>query len=294
MASGMTWDDVAVFVAVAREGSLSEAGRRLGIDHSTVYRRLNRLEEALGVPLFHRDSGRYRLSEAGRAARCHAEQAEGSLVAFARTVAGHDDRLEGSVRLTAPEALLGLLAPVLGRFRHDQPAIDLQMALSDRFLDLSRQEADVAVRPTPSPPEDLVGRRVATVAWATYAPVSGDAPAQLPWAVFGDEMSRLAAARWCAAQHRDEPVLLTVNSVPAMAQVIGTAGCRGLLPCFVGDPDPHLMRLRGPIEEAGSALWLLVHPDLRGAARVRALLDVLWEGLRDHHDLLEGRHPSPR
>jgi DNA-binding transcriptional LysR family regulator len=206
-------------------------------------------------------------------------------------VIGHDDRPEGVVRLTAPESLLPLLAPLAATFREAHPAIELQMAFSDRFLDLSRQEADVAVRPTSSPPEDLVGRRIAAIAWSTYAPVSGDRPDDLPWAVYGDELRQLAAAQWCARHHGDEPTLLTVNSVPAMAQVICQAACRGLLPCFVGDPDPHLLRLRPPIDGAESALWLLVHPDLRRTARVRALLDHLWDGLQDHVALLEGRAP---
>lgn len=284
----MRWDDVQVFVEVARQGSLTGAGQALGVDHSTVYRRLQQLERDLGVALFHKERGRYRLSEAGAAALAHAETADRSLVAFRRTVTGHDDRPEGMVRLTAPESLLGLLAPLAASFRATYPAIELQMAFSDRFLDLGRQEADVAVRPTSSPPEDLVGRRIAAIGWTTYAPVSGDLPEDLPWAVYGDELGQLAAARWCATHHGDDPVMLTVNSVPAMAQVICQAGCRGLLPCFVGDPDPHLLRLRPPIREAASELWLLAHPDLRGAARVRALLDHLWKGLQAHGALLEG------
>jgi len=284
----LRWDDVQVFVEVARQGSLTGAGQALGVDHSTVYRRLQQLERDLGVALFHKERGRYRLSEAGEMALAHAQAADDSLVAFRRTVTGHDDRPEGAVRLTAPEALLILLAPLAASFRDAYPGIELQMAFTDRFLDLGRQEADVAVRPTPSPPEELAGRRIAGIGWTTYAPVSGERPEDLPWAVYGDELSQLAAARWCAEHHGHDPVQLTVNSVPAMAQVICQAGCRGLLPCFVGDADPHLLRLRPPIDEAASALWLLVHPDLQGAARVRALLDHLWSGLQAHAALLEG------
>ena len=284
----MRWDDVQVFVEVARQGSLSGAGRVLGVDHSTVYRRLGQLEADLGVPLFHREGGRYRLTAAGRAARCHGEEAEGALVAFRRTVMGHSDRAEGTVRLTAPEALLGLLEPLAASFREAHPEIELQMVFTDAFLDLARQEADVAVRPTPRPPESLVGRRVAAIAWSVYAPVAAAEPEALPWAVYGDALSALGASRWWSAHHGGSTVRLTVNSVPAMAQVICQAGCRGLLPSFVGDPDPHLLRLRPPIDEAQSALWLLVHPDLRRSARVRALLDHLWEGLLPNTAQLEG------
>lgn len=284
----MRWDDVQVFLAIARTGTLSAAGRALGIDHSTVYRRLNQLEADLGVPLFHRDGGRYQLSEAGTQAVSEAEAAQTALRGFERKVCGYQDVARGVVKLTSPEALLAVLSPLLASFRAAWPALELQVAFSDRFLDLSRQEADVALRPTPRPPEDLVGRRIAPIAWSTYAPTTELDPGELPWAVYGDELADLAAARWWSEHHGREAVMLTVNSVPSMAAVVCAAGCRGLLPCFVGDADPRLHRLTDPIDAAQSALWLLVHPDLRRAARVRALLDHLWEGLQPAVPLLTG------
>lgn len=284
----MRWDDVRIFLEVAQTGSLSGAGRSLGLNHSTVYRRLLQLEEDLGVRLFDRDQGTYTLTDAGRQGLARAREADASVLAFRRAVEGRDEVPEGSVRLTAPEALLPLVSPHLATFHAAFPRIDLHVAFSDRFLDLTRNEADVALRPIPRPSEGLVGRRLAAIAWAPYAPADVPDPEALPWAVYGGNLSDLGASRWWQATHGGHPVFLTVNSVPAMQTVLHHAGCRGMLPCFTGDPDPRLVRLRPPVEEAASALWLLVHPDLRKTARVRALLDHLWDGLQGSVGLLEG------
>ncbi len=289
----MRWDDVQVFLEVAQQGSLAGAARELSLNHSTIYRRLKALEEDLQVTLFDRDSGRYTLTEAGQGVLPDAEAAADAMLAFRRGVEGRDRALEGLVRLTAPESLLGLITPHLQPFRERYPGIQVQMSFSDRFLDLERREADVALRPTPRPEAGAVGRRVSAIAWTVYAPaaMSADAVAALPWAAFSDDKSHLAAARWWAAHHEDAEtqVLVRVNSVPAMQAVICEAGCRGMLPCFAGDPDPNLQRVRPVVPQAASALWLLAHPDLRHAARIRALVDYMWAAMRDDVDLLEGR-----
>ncbi len=285
----MRWDDVRIFLKVAQTGSLSGAGRELGLNHSTVYRRLLQLEEQLGVRLFDRDQGSYRLTRAGEEGMQRALEAEQSMLGFSRVVEGRDEAPEGAVRLTAPEALLPVLTPLLASFHEAYPRIDLHVAFADRFLDLRRNEADVALRPIPRPSEGLVGRRLSAIAWSAYGPIDCDDPASLPWAVYGEELADLGATRWWKARYGDSPVFLSVNSVPAMHTLLRSAGCRGMLPCFTGDPDPELQRLFEPIEEAASALWLLVHPDLRKTTRVRVLLDHLWEGLRPSVPLLEGR-----
>ena len=288
----MKWDDVQIFLAVAR----AEA---LGVNHSTVYRRLGQLEQDLGARLFDRDGKQYTLTAAGAAALEHAAAAEAAMLHLGRAVAGQDLAPAGTVTLTAPESLLPLLAPHLAPFRAAFPAIDLRVLFADRFLDLGRREADVALRPTPQPTEgQAVGRRIAGLAWAVYGPVAGEARG---WSAYDASLGHLGAEHWRQQHHGGEPVLLSVNSVPAMREVLCAAGCRGLLPCFVGDRDPTLQRLTDPIPEAGSALWLLVHPDLRGTARVKALTDHLWSALRAEAPLLEGqaapsaplRTPSP-
>ena len=284
----LSWDDLPVFLAVIRTGTLTGAGARLGVHASTVHRRLGALEVGLGTRLFDRAPSGLAPTAAGEALLPLAERVEEDVMALVRGIAGRDRSPEGRVHLTAPEPLLPLLVEPLAAFRVRFPDIDLQVSFADRYFDLSRREADVALRPSPEPPEDAVGRRVAGVAWAVYAGVGAEAPGGLPWARYSDDLARLAAARWWRENHAAAPVLLSVNSVSAMHRVVACSPCRGLPPCFVGDADPALRRLGGPIDAAASALWLLLHADLRRAARVRALTDHLWDALRPVRPLFEG------
>ncbi len=289
------WDDVRVFLAVARSGSLTSAASSLGVNTSTAQRRLIALEAALGARLFDRHPTGTLPTAAGEALLPHAEAVEATLLGGIRAIAGQDRVPRGQVHVTAPEALLAFLVEPLASLRADFPEIDLKVSLSDRFVDLSRREADVALRPSPSPPQDAAGRRVASVAWAVYRGPATDAasPDSLPWVCFSDALSRLDAARWWTQNHSGEEVLMTVNSVPAMQQVVAAASCRGTLPCFVGDADPALRRVGPILPGTPSTLWLLLHPDLRRTARVRAVVDRLWAVLRHDQDLFEGHRPRP-
>lgn len=288
MAQDLSWDDLRVFLAIVRSGSLTQASSALGVNASTVHRRLGALEKSLQARLFDRDPTGLTPTAAGEAMVPLAEQVETDVLSVVRSIAGHDQAPEGPVRLTAPESLLPVLVETLASFRSAYPAIDLTVQFADRYFDLTRREADIAVRPSLTPPEDAVGRRVATVAWAVYAQ-AGTPSEGLPWATYTEELQRLAASAWWEREHAGDPVLLGVNSVPAMHTVVACSPCRGLLPCFVGDADPTLVRITPILPEAGSALWLLVHPDLRRAARIRVLLDTLWQALSDRRDQFEGR-----
>ena len=289
MQNSFRWDDVRVFLAVFRTGSLAGAARELGVNHSTAWRRLAALEEDFGCPLFDRAPSGYGLTEVGEAMLGPAERMEEEAFALSRAVAGIDTAPAGTVSVTAPESMLALLTPMLARFREENPRIRLDLQLGDRFFDLDRREADVAIRPGPRPPENAVGRRVAAVGWTVYGPAELDPEGceDLPWVGYGDDLARLAAVQWRRERAGGEP-LLTVNTVPGMRDLLVQGGFRGMLPCFVGDPTPGLQRLQPPIPEAASQLWLLVHADLRRAARVRLLVDHLWDGLRDLVTVFEG------
>lgn len=290
----MRWDDIPLFLSIARAGSLAGAARTLDLNAATVYRRLNALEEDLAARLFERERSGYVLTPVGEAMLAHAERVETAMLSLERAVVGQDQQPEGEVRVTAPESLLGLLAPLFSDFRERWPRIELQLTFSDRFFDLSRREADVAVRPSPTPPEDAVGRRMGTVAWAVFAPVrcpDGERTS-LPWATYADDMAHLGAFRWRESNHGDETPMMAVNTVTAMLEVVASSRCRGLLPCFLADRDPRLLRLGDPIEQAASALWVLTHRDLRQTARVRVLLDHLYAGLTPLVPLLEGKEAS--
>lgn len=283
------WDDIRVFLAVVRAGSLSGAAERLGINHSTAWRRVRALETALGATLFERSPHGYALTSAGTTMLPRAEAVETEVLALERVVAGSDADLSGTVSVTAPESMLPLLTPALIAFRRAHTAIEVDLRLGDRFYDLDRREADVAVRPGRQPPDDAVGRKVCKVAWSIYGPIDVDdeAAVELPWVAYSEELSRLAAVQWRRERFGEAPKML-VNTVPGMRCLLSQGPFRGMLPCFAGDAEPALRRLCEPIPDAASELWLLIHADLRRNARVRRFTDHAWASLRELAPTFEG------
>lgn len=288
----LRWDDLKVFLALAASGSTAAAAEELGVNVTTVYRRLDALEESLAARLFDRGAA-YALTPVGHDVLDHARNVQEETLALQRRVSGHDRQASGPVRVTLPESLLELVLPLLWAFRRDHPRIVPVLETGDRMFDLDRREADVAIRPSLRPPEQGVGRRVAEVAWCVYRHrAATDVPAEtLPWVVFDDVLAEVAAVGWWRRHHGGEPAALAVSTVPAMAVALSSGEGRGMLPCFVGDRRADLERIGDPPRAASSALWLLIQADLRRAARVRALVDALFPALRALAPVFEGHGP---
>jgi len=284
------WDDIPFFLAVVREGTLTAAADKLGVNHTTAWRRLKALEGSLEAQLFDRTAQGYALTSAGEAMLPHAERVEDEVFALSRTVTGMQTAPAGVIRVTLPASLLPLLSPALMSFRVAHPTIELDMHLGDRFFDLDRREADVAFRPGPNPPENAVGRRVCAVAWTVFGPstLSMEDCEKLPWVGYSDALSRLAAVQYRRERLGGQPII-RVNTVPAMRLMLAQGNCRGMLPCFAAHADPMLQPLRPPIPEAASVLWLLIHTDLRRNARVRLFVDHAWEALTHLVPVFEGQ-----
>ncbi len=279
------WDDWRTFLAVARAGTIAAAAEELGVNQTTVYRRLDALEADFGTRLFDRDAKGYALTVVGRDAVEHAERVEEEMLALERMVRGHDRQASGEVVVTLPESLLPALLPALVAFGEAHPRIELALELHDRMFDLGRREADVAIRPSLQPPAEAVGRRIAAVAWTVYG-VAGVGAA--PWVSYTEQLGDLAAERWRRGQAGGKASRMSVSTVPAMRAVLAHGDRRGMLPCFVGDVAPELERQRDPEEAMGSALWLLIHADLRRNARVRAFVDFLYPRLEALRPIFEG------
>ncbi|MDF2232459.1 LysR family transcriptional regulator [Albimonas sp. CAU 1670] len=291
--TSLSWEDFRLVGAVAETGSLPAAARRLELSHSTVFRRLARIEEAVGAPLFERGREGYVATPAGEEMVAAAEAMAEGAAAFASRIEKREIAPAGDLRIATSDALLqALLTPLLADFRRDYPEVRLELALGNRSLNLSRRDADVAVRATDRPPETLVGRRVAGLGWALYAAV--DAPlaaAAGPWVGPSDELADLPSAALTRARAPRGEAAWRVNSVIAMAEAIGQGAGVGYLPCFVGDARLDLRRLGSPEPELAAGLWLLTHPDLRRAPRVRAFLDVVGGRLAGMRGFLSGERP---
>jgi len=297
-AQGISWDDLRLFLAVARTGSLSGAARQLRVHHSTVFRRIGALEAALGVRLFERLPDGYALTPAGEEMLPSAELVEDEIAAIGRKVTGTDLRLSGKIRITTVDILtLGVLPGYLSAFRRAYPGILLDVVVSNTSLDLTRREADIALRASNRPSETLVGRRVARLAFGVYAArgYGGACPgtdlAQQDWIGFDDEHAPLA--RWFAAHVKGAQPVYRTNSIAAALGAAKAGLGLAPLPCGLADREPDLVRLQPLPEDFTLDLWLLTHQDLRRTARIRAFLDFISEALAADAPLFEGRRPQP-
>jgi DNA-binding transcriptional LysR family regulator len=163
------WNDLRSFLAIARQGSLQGAARTLGVNHSTVFRRLNALEARLGARLFDRSARGYALTAAGEHMLASALRVEDEILGLERRLLGGDVRLSGTLRVTTTDTLVhGVLGPHLRAFQTAYPAIELELITGNAFFDLSKREADVALRPSRHPGDAMVGRRLAEIAVALY------------------------------------------------------------------------------------------------------------------------------
>ena len=295
MQNSFDWDDLRMFLAVAREGSLAGAARALSVNHSTVFRRLNGLEGRLDVRLFDRQPGGYVLTPAGEILLGASDRVEAEILAAERALRGRDLRLRGALRVTMPDTIARLMLPVLiAPFERRYPEIELELVVSGAFLNLGKRDADIALRPTNTPPETLVGRRVSGIATAIYRHADSDDPdgplSESRWVVPDDSLAHLASARWL----RDlaPPVAIRANTMSGMLDAARAGMGLVALPCFMGDPEPSLRRVRDPIPDLETGLWALTHRDLRQTARIRAFLDAVATTATDLRPLLEGDGPA--
>lgn len=290
----IAWDELRLALAIGQAGTLSGGARKLGIDHSTAFRRLGALEARLGVRLFDRARDGYAATPAGEAIIAEAAQFEDKVAALERRLLGEDLRPSGIVRLTTTDSLLDVLTPQLARFRARHPGIVLELVVANALLSLTKRDADIALRPGVEAPESLTGRRLAGIATAIYAvrdrgSVTAGALAEQDWIGFDDSLTHLMSARWIARHIPSERIIARADSVLAMRTLAREGVGVAALPCYLGDADPVLMRIHPPLDEMASALWLLTHPDLRRVARIRACLDFLAEALAPLRRTFEGR-----
>jgi DNA-binding transcriptional LysR family regulator len=293
------WDDFRLVKAIADGGGLMGAAASLNVNHSTVFRRLGQIESAVGLALFERRKTGYIATPAGEEMATLATRMEEDVTTFSRRLAGREIEPTGEVRVTTSDTLfLDLMVPIFAAFRDRSPAIRLDIVLANQALNLSRRDADVAIRATDAPPETLVGRRVASLAWALYASAKTAkadpdrfSQANLykgDWITLGDSMAHVKAARHVRDHVAPEQIALKTSAVLGMAEGIEAGIGIGYIPCFIGDQRPGLVRLGVPEPDYSTGLWLLTHPDIKQTPRVRVLMDYCAAEISRKKRLLEG------
>ncbi|RSC29474.1 LysR family transcriptional regulator [Pseudomonas parafulva] len=293
----LCWDDLRIVKAIADHGNLVAAATALQVNHSTVSRRLTALETCLGVCLFDRRRSGYVATDAGSELVALAGRLELEILSVARRVSGHAQGLKGELRMTTSDALLlDFLTPIVARFQTANPQIRIEVSVGNSALNLARGESDIAFRATLAPPENLFGRKVATIAWAVY----GRKPVQplpmpqarelvgMPWVSYGKGLSGLRAFDFVEQTVAAEQVIYRSDSVAGVAAAIAAGIGVGLLPCMHGDLQPGLVRLSPVQPEVYDELWILTHPDIRKSGRVHAFMQHCAEAIIARRDFIEG------
>lgn len=277
------WDDLRIFQALAGARSIREAAASIGTTHATVSRRIRALEEELGNTLFERARDGISLTVFGQGVLTFAENAAENVAAIDRLAFSKEGSLAGPVRLSLLEDLYSfVLAEPINAFMTRHPMIELIVDTTASLSDLGRREADVIVRITRSPPEQAFGRKVADSPLAAYASQS-----------YLDNRPKID--RWIALDYPPtiSPLLqarsaFMANSLSVVAKTLQLGQGVGLLPCFIGENCPELVRLSEVALIPDMEIWVLTHEDVRNNPRVRALMDYLYQAFSTHRSLIEG------
>ncbi len=281
----MDWDDLKVLLALSRKGSARGAAQILNVSNSTVTRRLDELERRLHTQLFDRTPDGYRMTAAAEQLLPTAEHVEDLVLGAERKIIGGDQELTGTVRLTLPDIQgMGFLMQRLSRFAAEYPDIELVMVPTDQALDLSRREADIAIRVVRagiSPPEYLIGRPIAQVTASAYIHrdlLNAETPSDISHLNWIGKYPESERDNWVDdTDFPDLPVRHSVHTINLMAEAIKAKMGVGLIPCIAAYSDSQLVRVPGAQVVHHSDMWVLSHKDLRLTARMRIVREMIAE-----------------
>ena len=295
--SQLSWDDLRIIKMLSECGNRSDTAKKLGINVSTVSRRVAQVEKTLGVALFdHRRSG-YMLTAEGAELRALGERVELDIVSVTRRVSRSGQGPLGKLRITTSDSLLlYFLTPIIADFKALNEGIMIEVLVGNQTLSLARDESDIAVRATNKPSESLVGRRLATIAWAPYGSIK-NAPTATPfaegqaWISYSAALCGLKATSYVESRVAADCISYRTDSVAAASAAIAAGLGFGFLPCMLGDITPGLVRVGPVVPELQDDLWLLTHQDIRKSWRVKAFMTFCAAAVANQKPLIEGHLP---
>ena len=290
------WDDLRVFLTLARDGTLTTAARTLGVSHPTVARRVQALEKQIGARLFERLPDRFVPTQAGEELLADTEAMENAALSIHRRSAGLSDTASGTVRLSAEETMTVFVARHLPRLRERLSRIEFEVSANHLPANLSRREADLLIRDKVPDLGGIVARKLGRVVYAVYGTprLVGKRPtpamlARQPWVGFDDDHSYMPGQRWQQRLLGGARAAVRCSNWLVLHHAARSGAGLAILPCFMGDTDPDLARAGGIIGDVVVDQWLLVHRDLRALPRVRAVMDAIVDLFHRERALLEGR-----
>lgn len=296
------WNDFKVLLALARGGSVAAAARSLGVDNSTVSRRLAALEEAVGARLLVRGGREFSWTSEGRGTITAAEAIEAAVAQGLRTCRAARTDASGSIRLSCPSGLVSPLArTLLPAVGEKHPALALEVIGDNRTVDLARGGADMALRMFRPTEPGLVARRTFEMGWGVYAsrgylaehgtPASADALADHRLVLFLESMLRVPGPRWLEERRGPHTLFLRVDNTEAASNAIASGGGIGIIPCFEAARRPDMLRVF-PEPVAFNTGWIVYHESVRHTARTCAALEALSEFFEAHKSLFSGKLQS--
>lgn len=282
----VNWDNLRYVLMVAEKGSIAAAARELGVNRTTVLRRINTFQDNLNCRIFERSDSGYILTPEAEKMIDAAREVENTLFNMQRQIAGHELRLEGELRVTTTDTLMvSLIGPHLAGFNRKHPHIVVDVVMTNSILDLSRRDADIAIRPTKSPEPPLLGRRVADVRFNIYASHSYTKFTKRSnlfkqqWIGFETSLQSTPPGKWLEASIPRENICLRGDSFIALKVAAENGMGLALLPHYLGDSSDLLQRHPTPIDELTTGLWLITHPDLTRSAKINAFMDYFTDAL---------------
>jgi DNA-binding transcriptional LysR family regulator len=286
----MNWDDLRIVIALSREKSLVAASHRIGVDKTTIGRRLRSLEESLGAILFDRREGTWRITSVGRRVLERAQRIEEDIAAIERTTEAETKSVSGLVRVTSVAGIISeYLAPRLPEIYAKHPDFRLDLVDSDANLNLTRREADVAIRMSRPESGDFVIRKVSVMSFAVYeSAVPGVVPRDGDWVGYNENLARVPEMRWLEDHLGGGRIRLRENGARTLCAAVASGVGRGILACFVADVQPNLRRHRGEGPVLSRDMWMLVHRDARESARVAVVTDWLVDRFAADGGLFRG------
>ena len=281
----VTAGDLEVTLALVRGGTLAAAGERLGIDASTVFRALQRIERGLGRTLFERSRSGYLSTELSTELAEHAERMEVSLEAARSSLEAAPAQASGTVRITTTDTVLhGLVAPALRSLRTVHPLLSFELHTGNELASLTRRDADIAVRATKRPPQHLVGKHIGPIRVALYAAKRGSArkfadveAGKADWIAPDDALPEHPSVVWRKRHFPKAAPRYRVNSILSVLELVVLGLGVGIVPLFLADERNDVVRLGEPLDECETELWLLTHPESRHLRRVGAVYSHLAE-----------------
>ncbi len=279
--------DLEVVLAMARTGTLAAAGERLGVDASTVFRAVQRIERGLGQRLFARSRTGYLANELALSLAERAEQVEAALESARTVVNAAPDQVSGTVRITTTDTILvGLVAPALQALRAEHPNLAYDLRASNELASLTRRDADIAVRATRRPPQHLVGKHLGSIRVALYAArgsgmTYADVEAgRTPWLAIDDAIPDHPSVAWRKRHFPKVMPTYFVNSLQILAEMVAMGMGVGILPVLMAQARTDLTLLRDLHDANQSELWVLTHPESRHLRRVAVVYGHLAQALR--------------